>query len=260
MAVGLLLVQPALATPPARTLDRHRPVLVYDSDERHFARSVTSRAGPAVYGHLTRDNERTWLQYWIYYAYNSQDRGLFRTGRHEGDWELLQLRLGRDGQPDLATLAQHSWAAGCRWSELRHEGKAPVVYVASGSHALYPRPGTWDRPFPDPNDEADARGRRRRPPVSVITDGAPAWVERREPWGGSRAGWVPGEQSSPRGPKFQEGGSWREPARFHEDRARGCFANPPGRPWQTAGLAGMLVLLAGAATVLLRRRFIQSPR
>jgi Vacuolar protein sorting-associated protein 62 len=244
----------------ATSLDRHAPVLVYGSEERDYAQSVEKRGRAAVYGHRVRESGRTWLQYWLYFAYNSQDRGILRTGRHEGDWELLQIRLGRQGAPDLVTLSQHSWAAGCEWRELEREGPEPVVYVANGSHALYPRAGTADRPFPDPNDEADGRGRRVRPPVRAISDGRPGWVERREPWGDSDAGWVPGEQSSPLGPKFQEGGAWADPAGFHDDRARDCFAGPPGRAWQTGLTVAALVVLLAAAVVLLRRRFIQSRR
>jgi hypothetical protein len=259
-AVALLATAADTGHAKEPRLERHRPLLAYDSGERYFARSVDSPARSVVYGHLVRDGLTTWLQYWIYYAYNPQDRGIVRTGRHKGDWELVQLRLSEAGTPDLATLAQHSWAAGCDWTELRHENGGPIVFVANGSHAAYPRPGTADRPFPDPNDEADGRGRRLRPPVVEIADGRPDWVERREPWGDSRAGWVPGEQSSPRGPKFQEGNAWTDPAGFHADRARGCFDDPPRRAWQTAlTFAGALVI-AFAAVALLRRRFIQSPR
>ena len=144
-------------------------MLRYHSAARCFARPVgppgrraLGGRGERVYGHVAREEGRTWLQYWLYYTHNPQDRGALRTGRHEGDWEFLQLRLGKDRRPDLATLAQHRWAEGCRWNQLRREGRGravPVVFIANGSHATYSRPGTHDRPWPDPNDEADGRGR-----------------------------------------------------------------------------------------------------
>jgi hypothetical protein len=255
-AVAAAVVALAAQLEPAALLDRYRPVLRYHSRERWFAQPVAPgrEAGSRVYGHVAREGDETWLQYWLYYAYNAQDRGVLRTGRHEGDWELVQLRLDASGRPELATLAQHTWAEGCAWDELEREGAAPVIYVANGSHANYSRAGTHDRPFPDPNDEADGSGRRERPPLRVIDDHRPSWTAWAGRWGGSRAGIVPGEQSSPRGPRFQDGDPWRRPASFHRARARPCGSEPPGRPWAMAAAGGLALVLAAAATVALRRR------
>jgi hypothetical protein len=58
------------------------------------------RHAPArVYGHALRDGGRLWLQYWLFCPDNPQDRGIVRSGRHEGDREMLQVGLGRDGRP-----------------------------------------------------------------------------------------------------------------------------------------------------------------
>ena len=81
--------------------------------------------------------------------------------------------------------------------------------MANGSHALSFRPGVRDRTFPDPNDEADGRGSRVRPRVEEVTEDSPAWMRRREPWGGARAR-LPWESDSPRGPAFQ-GVRWDDP-------------------------------------------------
>jgi hypothetical protein len=242
-------------------------VLRYDSDERHFARSVPPvpvaerlpPGRPAVYGRAARDGRgRRWLQYWLFFAQNTQDRGIVRTGRHAGDWELLQLRLDAGGRPAEATFAQHSWDEGCRWREIERVGPAPVAYVAAGSHALYPRAGTADRPFPDPNDEADGRGRRVRPPLTVIEERRPAWVSWPGRWGGAEAGPVPGEESSPRGPAFQPE-RWIDPGAYHERDARSCGADPPGRPWQTALTIGVGVLAAAGALRLALRSYNRGP-
>jgi hypothetical protein len=166
-----------------------------------------------------------------------------RTGRHAGDWELLQLRLTARRQPVEATYAQHSWAEGCGWDEVESSGGGPVVYVANGSHALYPRPGVADRPFPDPNDEADGQGRAVRPPVVPIDERTPHWMAWPGRWGGAEAGLVPGEESSPRGPAFQPE-RWSDPGSFHAEYARACGAGPPGRAWQTI----LVVALAALAT------------
>ena len=46
-----------------------------------------------------------WQQWWLAFARNDQDRGIVRTGRHAGDWELLQVRLDGRGQPVEAETA-----------------------------------------------------------------------------------------------------------------------------------------------------------
>lgn len=248
---------------PDKLLERYRPILRYDSEEGYFAQPISQpfgapevRPGNRVYGHRAREQGQLWLQYWLFYAYNPQDRGIFRTGRHEGDWELVQFRLGADRKPDLVTLAQHSWAEGCRWDELDlvkvggHE--VAVVYVANGSHATYSRPGVQDRPFPDPNDEADGLGGELRPRVVRIAGDTPAWVAWPGRWGRTRAGPIPGESSSPRGPRFAEGDAWSAPATFHEERARPCASGPPGRWWQTPAVLAAVGALVGC--FLLYRR------
>lgn len=256
----------ATAAPPARAasdaerLRRHAPVLVLDAREPgppvavdaflRGARGDRARRAPArVYGHAVRDGGRLWLQYWFFYPDNPQDRGIVRSGRHEGDWEMLQVGLGARGRPEAVTFAQHSWRQGCAWGEVARAGAAPVAYVAHASHASYPRRGTHDRPLPDPNDEARGDGLRVRPPVRVITDRKPAWVASRRRWGSSRAAWwSPAEQSSPAGPRFQDDGRWSRPAAWHAG-ARPCATGPPGYPWGAFATAAGLLALAVAAGV-----------
>ena len=150
----------------------------YDGSERDRATSVEAltarvegerialrpRRNPlpdVTYGRRVKGTDgRTWLQYWFLYATNDQDRGILRTGRHEGDWEVVQLRLGPDGRPDEATFAQHSWAERCAWKG--------TVFVANDSHASYARAGEHGRPWPDPDDFADGRGRTVRPEVQAL--------------------------------------------------------------------------------------------
>ena len=208
---------------------------------------------------MAREGADTWLQYWLFYAYNPQDRDPLHTGRHEGDWELIQLRLGADARPDRATLSEHSWAEGCAWAELEHAPVAgvevPRVYVANGSHANFSRPGSYGRPFPDPTDEADGRGEELRPDLTEIADAHPGWVAYPGSWGATEAGIVPGEMSSPRGPRFQEGGAWSAPTSFDDERARDCRSGAPGRWWQTA-FGGIVVagLVLGLVILVRRRR------
>lgn len=149
-------------------LQQHAPLVRCDRAERDRATSVEALVarvqGDAVrlrprrrpvpdvaYGRqVTGRDGRTWLQYWFLHATNTQDRGIVRTGRHEGDWEMVQLRLDARGRPDTATFAQHSWAR-CAWRG--------AVYVANASHASYATQGSHDRPWPR---RRGARGRPRR--------------------------------------------------------------------------------------------------
>jgi hypothetical protein len=248
----------ALAAPASAAsgpLARHAPVVVHDSRDTARLTSVQAFAGsvpgvrpgppgPALYGR--RDG--AWLQYWMLFARNAQDRGLLRTGRHAGDWEVVQYRLRR-GRIVEAVYAQHSGAERCgtRGLGVRPSGR-PVVYLANGSHASYFRPGLRDRVWPDPNDEADGRGTRVRAPVVRVSAGAPPWMRYAGRWGGARAGWVPGEMDSPRGPAFQ-GVRWDDPAAWAES-AHPCTRSDcdergecDGRETIVAGVLAALGLL-----------------
>ncbi len=269
-AVVLALAGGSSETPNERAgqaelLRRHAPVLVLDrrepggpvSVDRFLAGARGARAQaapPRVYGHAAADGGRTWLQYWLFYPDNPQDRGIVRAGRHEGDWEMLQVGLGRAGRPEVVTFAQHHWRQGCKWEDTERRGDAPVGYVAHGSHATYARRGRADRPWPDPNDDVRGDGARLRPPVTVITDSRPAWVSSAMQWGASRVRWwIPSESSSPFGPRFQADGRWDRPAAYHAG-ARSCSAGPPPHPWFVYAIVAAIALLAGFGAVRIWRR------
>src|ERR1044072_8240987 len=58
-----------------------------------------------IYGHaVTGSDDRLRLQYWVFYFYN--DYAVAGFGLHEGDWEMIQLRLDADEGADLAVYAQ----------------------------------------------------------------------------------------------------------------------------------------------------------
>ena len=72
-----------------------------------------------------------WLAYWFFYFYNDYDLvGPFiKAGLHEGDWEMIQLRLDPAGAvPDLADYAQHRHAAPRSFNRVERMGDQPVVY------------------------------------------------------------------------------------------------------------------------------------
>lgn len=230
------------------------PVIVHDAQERHPLASVGG-ARPALYAREqpARDGG-TWRQYWLWYPYQDQDRGIVRTGRHEGDWELVQYRVD-DNRIVEAVYAQHAGAERCGANAIQRRDGRPVVYAAHGSHASYFKAGTRDRLWPDPNDESDGRGLAVIAPVTGISATSPAWMANGEPWGSSRASkLVPPEQDSPLGPKYQ-------PARWDANAfaagARDCQAdcNAVGAcdaPEKALSVVGLTALI-GALLLTLRR-------
>jgi hypothetical protein len=256
-ALAALLVAPAPAS--AGALDRFVPVVVHDSGEHHPLTSVRAFAGrvpgvepgparPVVYGRRAG----RWLQYWMLFAANSQDRGMMRTGRHEGDWEMVQFRLRR-GRPVRAVYSQHSGAESCRYGWAARGGGRPVVHLARSSHAAYFVAGLRDRTWPDPNDVTDGRGLRVRPRLVRISATAPAWMGYAGRWGDTRASWVPGEMDSPRGPAFQSQGRWSDPdawaAAAHPCTRADCDRRGECDERETA-IAGVFAVLALIAALL----------
>jgi Vacuolar protein sorting-associated protein 62 len=190
------------------------------------AREMHIRPGMAdqIYGHAKRDRTGAlWLQYWFFYLYNN--KAFLYVGLHEGDWEMIQIRLGADGTPDAATFAQHTRGERCAWSEVELEpspdGPAPVVYSARGSHASYFRRGTYEQ-APIVPDYNDAGGPRVRPTVNPIDESTP-WVAWPGTWGNTRALVGPIGANSPPGPSHH--GAWKSPLAFHE-AARAAEALP----------------------------------
>ncbi len=185
-----------------------------------------------VHGHAVRDAAGAlWLQYWLFHYYN--DKAFLGFGLHEGDWEMIQLRLGADEQPQAATYAQHSGGQRSSWAELEHaqtpDGPVPLVYSARGSHASYFAAGTYPR-APFVPDRCDGKGWRGRPELIPIGDTAPAWSPWPGRWGSTRAR-VPGESDSPTSPRAHR--QWADPAGFHaaaEPRAAAVAAAPPAPP------------------------------
>jgi len=89
---------------------------------------------PVTYAHVVRNEDPAYItiQYWVYYFYNDW------FNKHEGDWELVELILTTDGQPEWVVYSQHHGGVRRAWSSTPvEEGTHPVVYVARGSHANY---------------------------------------------------------------------------------------------------------------------------
>jgi hypothetical protein len=184
-----------------------------------------------VYGHAVVDRAGgLWLQYWFFYFYNDYNLigRILKAGLHEGDWELVQIRL-RDEKPERAVYTQHARAEGRPWREVDvvpGTGR-PIVYVARGSHAGYFEPGThWTGHW---FDHAD--GKRKSPELTleIVDDAGEPWRWIRWPgsWGDTRAGDSPLDSNSPRSPGSR--GHWDDPLHL-EQKAPKVAAALDGRP------------------------------
>lgn len=110
------------------------------------------RANPefrnVVYGRAVRSHGRLWLQYWFFYFLNDYQLA-WGIDVHEGDWEMVQLRLeGGGSEPEIAVYAQHAFCEVRSWADVEKDEGRPVVYVGRGSHASfftagYHPPGFW---------------------------------------------------------------------------------------------------------------------
>jgi len=210
---------------------------VITNPQRDYRRQyVALRGQPGyanrMYGRWQRDSDGLWLQYWFFYFYNDYNlAGGF--GLHEGDWEMVQFRMG-EAHPDLAVYAQHRYAEAAAWDEVeKPDGRpdTPVVYVARGSHASYFRAGyheteAW-------YDIAD--GKRRTPELAleIVGDDEPSWAGWPGRWGDTQAR-IPGlEQPSPQGPCAHK--QWREPKALLVD-ARHVVTKPAAPAPEVAAL------------------------
>jgi hypothetical protein len=82
-----------------------------------------------------------WHQYWFWYLYNPWSVAGF--GRHEGDWELVQLGCvdAKGERPVLLTASQHRGGEKREFWHCELDDGRPIVYVALGSHANFFTPG-----------------------------------------------------------------------------------------------------------------------
>lgn len=163
-----------------------------------------------AYGRVVREAGSTWLEYWLWYYDNPKT--FLGKGRHQGDWEMVIVELGRDGRPKSVTCSQHNGGEARRWEETERRDGHPVVYVAPFSHANYFEPRTYFY-FPGA-DHPTAVG----PPALLpeIAEFGP-WGEWKGRWGatlGPLRGRLNIGGTSPEAPISQRQ-RWFYPARYH---------------------------------------------
>jgi RsiW-degrading membrane proteinase PrsW (M82 family) len=126
----------------------------YSAHRSYYEAVLSPEAGgpPMVtYAHVVHepDTGKTIIQYWLFYYYNDW------FNKHEGDWEMAQVILDSQGEPEWVVLSQHFGGSRRAWSTVQTEGDThPVVYVALGSHANYFR---GDELYPNGQDIGNLR-------------------------------------------------------------------------------------------------------
>ena len=191
-------------------LDAHAPTLRQDSVRMHaqpgMGHVIYCRVAPGV-------NGRRWLQYWFFFYDNPFH--VAWIGRHQGDWEMIQVGIDKSDEAFAVTYAQHERGARREWDEVpKVDAHRPVVYIAKDSHASYFVAGEQERtlPFAIGNDHT-SDGVAPVPHIPYFLDPAvDRWLGWPGNWGGSRAGPL---GTSPPGPAFQT--KWRAPEAFHAD-------------------------------------------
>jgi hypothetical protein len=137
-------------------------------------------------------------QLWFWYLYNPKDYVGF--GRHEGDWEMVQLAHS-DTSLVAVSLAQHGTGeTRFAWRGVEYdEDDNVVVYVARDSHACY------FTPVRDLEDQADGHGKMVFPEWREFG----AWKDWPGRWGNSGS---PAGSGSPPSPGCQA--KWRRPLQW----------------------------------------------
>jgi hypothetical protein len=155
------------------------------------------------------DAETKTITYHLFYAYNDGPPGVGTVQNHEGDWERITVQLDDRYQPTAVRYSAHNGLDVERsWAQAPKEDGRPVAYVAQGSHANYPAPGSWTTNAPFIDDKASSRGLRfdlaDRPAVDVTREtyygGYVLWGER-----GSAAEAGVTDTSGPTGPSADKG-------------------------------------------------------
>jgi Vacuolar protein sorting-associated protein 62 len=194
-----------------------------------------------VYGRVVPKDGKAWLQYWLWSYYNPKH--LLGLGRHEGDWEVVQLRLSEGGEPEVATYSQHQAGEAREWDDVeRLEGDHPVVYIAPLSHACYFEAGA--HPYLIGIDNPDGSQAPVLPRVEAFGPWT-SWIGR---WGastgvlGGRFGGRLGGQS-PASPGRQ-GYKWTDPEGWHTRARIAAPIKQGGRAVRVAGTATYPKLLS----------------
>jgi hypothetical protein len=225
----------------------------------------------AIYYNITAYSGRIYIDYWWFLRYNDFERyPRFQRCRgakirfcfdHEGDWEGITVITFASSPDDVEYVAYASHEGIFRYSAAKVETRwgRPVVYVARGSHASYPKPCARHckqlfkiGPFHRPEGQFDGRRPWTRNTDEACFSGEPclipfprAELDPHKSWNAWSGLW--GElcsersvaclvEKGPRSPSWQR--RYQAPWCFGAGRKETCDAPTPGASVRaTPGLA-----------------------
>ncbi len=185
-------------------------------DYRYEGSLQQERYGSTIYGRVAVRPDGWWLQYWLFYFYNDRIDPNAGPLVHEGDWEMVQIRLPPDNadptrpapRPDAVTFSQHVTGARRSGWQTRRQDDRLLVYPGRGTHACYPRRtrwGSWALDIRDGGYEvADAS--------LVLLEDESALVQWSGFWGGNRTAHRSGGTH-----RLAARTAWRRPELYHEE-------------------------------------------
>ena len=98
-------------------------------------------SAPAILVVVPKENGIVDAFWFYFYSYNLGNKVFnVRFGNHVGDWEHSLVRF-KDGKPDTVFLSEHNFGEAYGYDALEKIGKRPVIYSATGTHAMYAQPG-----------------------------------------------------------------------------------------------------------------------
>jgi hypothetical protein len=180
---------------------------------------------PVVYAHVFHEegDDDLVVQYWLYFYFNDWNNN------HESDWEFIQLVFdvataeeALETEPDRVIYSQHGGGEQPDWvsSKVKKEDDRPVIYVASGSHAIQFTAerflGKGESGTGFGCDDASGPSVRHDPESRLIpndvsgADDPFAWITYEGRWGEKQSG----EFNGPTGPNTKT--PWREPITWME--------------------------------------------
>lgn len=197
-----------LSGSPANSFDNYIDNYLAQIQEQSSKYDITAYARVVS---KAEDSDKTVIQYWLNYYYNNW------YNNHEGDWEMVEVILGENLEPEAAAYSQHGAAFKKNWDEagFQKSGTHPKVFVAEGSHANYFFEGSILH-FIDaatPWGLRDKTGSESWTMPAVDMSGlSGGWADYAGRWGEAEKWWWPPlvAEAGPRGPVFQ-GDSWDRP-------------------------------------------------
>ena len=135
---------------------------------------------PTVYGFSRESGDYYELVYCFFFSYNDFNRCLCIDGNHIADLEHCTVRVRKsDRKIERVYYGSHGYRDGTYVDENEvetDETGRPIIYIAKGSHGIYPKKSTYYRYFCFANDYTDNTKTINEYQLSIINDDSLLYV------------------------------------------------------------------------------------